>query len=199
MTEGNCLVGVLRRERKASSIVQIVAASSGEGTSSVARDLALVAARIPGLRVLLLDLNPPGNIQFLALRHRFGVDVAGSRPLPAGPVEGVLHRIAGANLCVSETRPVWKDGEPGWSEAFASLRNDFELVLIDSPPLERSGDAIVLALDVDTNLLVIEAERTRSAAARDLRDRILEVGGVIGGVVLNQRRCHIPDFILRHV
>jgi Mrp family chromosome partitioning ATPase len=196
--DGHRLVYMLRREWKTASIVQLIAARSGEGTSSVTRDLALAAALMPGLRVLLLDLDTPGDGQISALRHGSGLAVTASRALARAPGAVVAHQLAGANLYVSETAPPGAGGA-GWADAFACLREDFELVLIDSPALERRHDGIMLARDVDTNLLVVEAERTRAAEARGLRDHIVDVGGVIGGVVLNQRRCHIPDLVLRHV
>jgi hypothetical protein len=57
----------------------------------------------------------------------------------------------------------------------------------------------MLAPAVDANLLVVEAERTRSAVAQNLRDRILDVGGTISGVVLNKQKFYIPGFIYRHI
>jgi hypothetical protein len=57
----------------------------------------------------------------------------------------------------------------------------------------------MLAPNVDTTLLVVEAERTRSVVAQNLRDRVLDVGGAIGGVVLNKQRYYIPNFIYRRI
>jgi Mrp family chromosome partitioning ATPase len=71
--------------------------------------------------------------------------------------------------------------------------------VIDSPSIDRSYDGIMLAPAVDANLLVVEAERTRSAVAQNLRDRILDVGGTISGVVLNKQKFYIPGFIYRHI
>ncbi len=196
--DGQRLVHMLGHDRSTGAIVQLLAASSGEGTSTLVRDLALVAARLPGLRVLLLDYDPPGNKQILALRERYGIAVLGTDDADqTGDV--VIHRLALGGLCVSESRLPAGIAAPGLVRLFPMLRMDFELVLIDSPAIDRSYDGIMLAPNVDTTLLVVEAERTRSVVAQNLRDRVLDVGGAIGGVVLNKQRYYIPNFIYRRI
>jgi Mrp family chromosome partitioning ATPase len=200
--EGTAVVAMLRRERSTGAIVQLIAPGAGAGTSSFARDLALIAARMPGLRVLLLDLDPPGTGQSAALRAGFGAAIAATRSLPAAPPEMVFHQLVISRLprdiTVSDMRrPL--SGPFAWAELFTALRKDFDLVLIDSPSFERSYDGIVLAADVDTTLLVVEAERTRAAAVRTLRDRIQDMGGHVAGAVLNKRRRHVPDFLYRRL
>jgi Mrp family chromosome partitioning ATPase len=210
--EGTALITMLRRDRGAAAIVQLIAAGAGEGTSTLARDLALIAARMPGLRVLLLDLDPPGTAQLAALRAGFGAAVAATRSLPAAPPELVFHQLAISRLprdiAVSEMRRPASGPFPlgpfplgpfAWRPLFSALRKDFDLVLIDSPPLERSYDGILRAQDVDTTLLVVEAERARAAAVRNLRDRIQDIGGQVAGAALNKRRRHVPDFLARRL
>jgi hypothetical protein len=158
-----------------------------------------VAAITSGVRVLLLDLTPPGNGQIAALRREFDIAISASKPLIAPPAEVLVHQMAFGDLHVSETFKAPAAGLSGWVSQFPALRTSFDLVLIDSPSVERSYDGIMLAPDIDTSLLVVEAERTRSAVARNLRDRITDMGGLIGGVLLNKRRLHIPGFIYRHV
>jgi len=197
--DGNRLVHMLRHERGTGTIAQLIAANSGEGTSSLARDLALVAARTPGVRVLLLDLAPPGNGQITALRAEFDIAISATRPLIAPPAEVLVHQMAFGDLHVSETFQPPAAGLSGWVSQFPTLRTSYDLVLIDSPSTEQSYDGIMLAPDIDTSLLVVAAEKTRSEAAQTLRDRITDVGGLVGGVVLNKRRFHIPGFIDRHI
>jgi hypothetical protein len=79
--DGNRLVHMLRHERGTGTITQLIAARAGEGTSSLTRDLALVAARTPGVRVLLLDLTSPGNAQIAALRNELGIAITASKSL----------------------------------------------------------------------------------------------------------------------
>jgi hypothetical protein len=197
--DGNRLVYMLRQDRASGTIAQLIAAQPGEGTSSMARDLALVAARTTGVRVLLLDLAPPGNGQIAALRAEFGMSISATRPLIGPPAEVLVHQMGAGDLHVSETFRAPANGIAGWASQFPTLRTSFDLVLIDSPATAVAYDGIMLAPDVDTSLLVIEAERTRADVARRLRDSIADVGGAIGGVVMNKRRFHVPGFIYRNV
>jgi hypothetical protein len=197
--EGTRLVHRLRQDRGTGIIVQLLAANSGEGTSSLARDLALLAARTPSLRVLLLDLVPPGNGQFTALRETCGINIALTKPLMGPPAEVLVHRLAFGDLHVNETFQGPPSGLAGWASQFPTMRTGYDLILIDSPSAERSYDGILLGPVVDTTLLVVEAERTRSAVVQNLRDKVVDMGGQIGGVLLNKRRLHIPGFIYRRV
>ena len=195
--DGNRLIFLLRPGGSGGALVQMIAARTGEGTSTLARDLALIAARTPGWRVLLLDLVPPGTAQADWARrlYRPAAEAVVSQRMPGVSADMVVHRLGAHGLHVSEMRGEWPAGAISWAGVLPVLRASFEFVVIDSPPIERSFDGIMLAKDVDTNLIVIEAETTRSAVAQNLRDRILEVGGTIAGTILNKRRFHIPPAI----
>ena len=196
---GQRLIYTFCHERSAGAIVQLVAATSREGTSTVVRDLALVAARMTGMRVLLLDIDPPGNKQITALRDQYGIPALDADPLSSQTASLFVHRLALGGLHVTEARLTPATSSPAWAKMFDALRTNFELILIDSPSIDRSYDSIMLAPAVDANLLVVEAERTRSAVAQNLRDRVLDVGGIVSGVVLNKQRFYIPDFIYRRI
>lgn len=174
--------------------MQLVAAAKGEGTSSLTRDLALAALRAGGMRVLLLDLDPPGNLQFAILGREFGLASEAYTTVKGVSGEVTMHRLAAGALHVSETL-LPPHSVSDWCGHFPAMREQFDLVLIDSPAADRFYDAILLAPEVDTSVLVVEAERTRAAVACNLRDRIQDVGGAIAGVLLNKRRSHLPDII----
>lgn len=212
--DGARLISLLRPgEAGGQGIVQFVSARPREGTSAIARDAALIAAGGLGLRVLLLDLAAPGTAHATWLRNRMGDDAMGDwldvrSGRAADALGGVapdlrLMQAGSPRLHVSERGAA---GPAGGAEvpqivaaqllpAFPALREAFDLVVIDSPALERSYDSVLLAPHLDTSILVVEAEATRATVAQNLRDRILAVGGGVAGVVLNKRRFHIPKAI----
>lgn len=196
---GQRLIYNFCQARTGGAIIQLIAATSREGTSTLVRDMALIAARMTGMRVLLLDVDPPGNKQIGALRDQYGIEALDVDPVSAEPGAMFVHRLALGGLHVTETRLVPGAPSPAWAKMFDALRANFELILIDSPAIDRSYDGIMLAPSVDSTLLVVEAERTRSAVAQNLRDRVLDAGGTIGGVVLNKQQFYIPGFIYRHI
>ena len=183
----------------ACNLVQFIAARPGEGTSSIARDLALVAARVPELRVLLLDMDPPGRRQAEWLRARHARLTAAPTPvtqeLPGAPSQLAVTRFGTAGLYVSEMQGPWPGAGIVWNGAIEVLRASFDLVVVDSPSLQMAFEGVMLAPQMNANLIVIQMESTRAAVVQNLRDQLIEVGAPVAGVVLNKRRRHIPGFI----
>src|SRR5262249_19579384 len=93
-----------------------------------------------------------------------------------------------------------EDAEPAaMSDFWEKLRQQFQLVVVDTLAASESFDPIMLSNQMDAVVLVVSAESTRAPVAQNLRDRIAEVGGPIIGVVLNRRRFHIPNFLYRRL
>jgi capsular exopolysaccharide synthesis family protein len=71
-------------------------------------------------------------------------------------------------------------------EVFASLRERFDLVLIDSPPVLPVTDAAILSRHADATLLLAAAGQTRRADLRRAVEKLDQVGTTILGLVLNK-------------
>jgi Mrp family chromosome partitioning ATPase len=207
MADGARLLTLLQARPDSCKVVQCIAARSGEGASSVARDFALIAARVSNLRVLLLDLDPPGRNQAETLRARQAA-MSATAPvvqlLPGQVQSGSGAQLAvlkfeGAGALVSEVQGGWPGAAPIWHGAIELLRASFNLIVVDSSSLDSGFEGITLAREMDANLIVVQAESTRAAVAQNLRDQLLEVGAPIAGVVLNRRQFHIPKFIYRFI
>ena len=196
--DGARLLTLLRPTPGTCSLVQCIASHPGEGTSSVARDLALVAACVPRLRVLLLDLDAPGRRQAETLRARYRMQPV-SQMLPGDEAPLAVLRFGDDGLHVSDLQGAWPGAAAVWNAAVATLRASFDLIVVDSAPLETAYDGIMLAPQMTANLIVVEAERTRTAVAQDLRDQLKDVGAPIAGVILNRRRFHIPAFLYEYI
>uniref|UniRef100_UPI0026F104FC hypothetical protein n=1 Tax=Phenylobacterium aquaticum TaxID=1763816 RepID=UPI0026F104FC len=172
-------------------VLQLIGSSSGEGVSSLALDIAAIAASHEARKVLLIDVEPQLNEGAAsALAHR-GHTVAGVG------AEGRTFQIDQSSLYVSA--PIGAGGmlvsEDRWGQVIDNARANFDLVLIDSPPLQRSSAGIELAGLADMSLMVVEAEVTRASVALRLIERTEAAGGEIIGAILNKRVFHIPRFI----
>jgi Mrp family chromosome partitioning ATPase len=207
VADGARLLAVLNVAPGTCRVLQCIAARRGEGASSVARDIALIGARTLNLRVLLLDLDPPGRQQAETLRARC-LERSAAAPvvqlLPGQTQSGSSAQVAvlrfdGVGALVSEVQGAWPGAVVIWDSAIEVLRASFDLIVVDSPSLEAGFEGVVLAPQMDANLIVVQAESTRTAVAQNLRDQLREVGAPIGGVVLNRRRFHIPRFIYRYI
>ena len=75
------------------------------------------------------------------------------------------------------------------------IKPGYGLVVIDLPPArELDGQSAATGL-IDEMVLVVEAERTRIQAAQRAKEVLNRAGVNITGVVLANRREHIPGWL----
>jgi len=184
-------------------VLQFLGSRAGEGTSTVVREFAQIAAERIGRSVLLVDADRYEGTQskFYSVQSECGwIDVLQE----SGEVGRAIHKVSESDLFVSPasnssvpTPELFNS--PRFEGFWANLKLKFDLVLIDSPPLTVSPDALALASKVDGVVLVVEAEKTKWRTARYVREQIERVGGNLLGVVFNKRHYYIPQSIYKHL
>ena len=184
-------------------IIQFIGSQEGEGTSTVVQEFARAANIKFGKRVLLLDAdrNHPCQHLFFDIQPQCGWQ---EEVRDNGSIDKALYQIGKTGLFVSpSSQPVASDPHILNSliiDVFLKrLRQQFDLILFDSPPATLSSDGLVLSPKVDGVILVLEAERTRWPVAENVKERITKSGGKLLGIVLNKRRFYIPEFIYRRL
>jgi capsular exopolysaccharide synthesis family protein len=165
----------------------------GGGKSFISLNLALVYAQM-GAKVLLLDCDlrkprlhrvlevasNPGLSNFLTgkmdlktitklvgehLDHGLKLDFISSGATPPNPVELLNSNIFSDNL--------------------EQLKESYDMIIIDSPPLLGFADPLVLSRVADGTLLVIRNEQTPRPVSRHACDLLYQVGANILGAVVN--------------
>ncbi len=91
------------------------------------------------------------------------------------------------------------EGAPNLSGRLSKLRREFEYSIVEGPPAGESSEAAALGRSADGVILVLEAHRTRRAAARKIKRTLDAVGVRVLGLVLTGRRFPIPDGIYRRL
>jgi hypothetical protein len=84
-------------------------------------------------------------------------------------------------------------------DLWSRLKEQFDLVIVDSPPATTSPDGIAISRHVDGVVLVLEAEKTRWPVAIKAKETIEKHGGKLLGVVFNKRQYYIPEFIYKRL
>ena len=184
-------------------VVQFIGSHAGEGTSTIVREFARVTAERVRRSVLLLDADryQATQSQFFLVPSRYSwINVLQE----SGEVGSAIHRVGESDLSFSpacDYRDCTSElfNSPRFEGFWANLKAKFDLVLIDSPPLTVSPDALALASKVDGVVLVVEAEKTKWRTARYVREQIEMVGGKILGIVFNKRRYYIPQSIYKNL
>ena len=161
-----------------------------EGKTTTSGNLAVAFAQA-GRNVILLDadLRKPGVHRLFDLPNVSGLtsllrtdDVA---------IDDVTQATEQERLRVVTTGPL----PPNPAELLGSHRMQAilerlvaaaDLVIVDSPPLQAVADAAILASVTDGTLLVIDAGRTRRAAAGRGREALAKAGARVLGAALNR-------------
>jgi capsular exopolysaccharide synthesis family protein len=166
----------------------VTSAAPSEGKTTVACCIAVVMAQA-GKRVLLLDcdMRRPRVHRIFRTANDLGATTA---LLDMDRLDEVVRPTEVPNLSILTTGPLPPNpSEILHSEAFArllaGLRDRFDSVVIDSPPVAPVTDAAVLSTKVDGTVLVVRALQTRKDLARRATRSLRDVGGHIVGAVLN--------------
>jgi capsular exopolysaccharide synthesis family protein len=185
------------------SVILVTSAVAGEGTSTVARNVATALSHSGTEQVLLLD----ANLRTPSQHRAFGVERAnGLGEVLKGDVSltSVLHSNVGSGISLitcgapvkSPTQLLTLAGAQGVIMALLSL---FDWIVIDSPPATPYPDVASLAGASGAAMLVIRAESTRSEVAEEARNVLQNSGVDLLGAVLNRRRYHIPSAIYKRL
>jgi len=183
--------------------IQFVGSREGEGTSTIVKEFARVSAVKLGKKVLIIDadrLKPTQSLLFkVPLEYPLQDVLSGAIPL-----EKALYPVAGSNLSVSllargsTSAPELFD-HPGIGALWERLKEQFDLIVIDTPPLTILPDCLAISSKVDGTILVVEAEATRWPIVERVKQRIIKNNGNVLGVVLNKRQYYIPEWIYRRL
>jgi hypothetical protein len=79
------------------------------------------------------------------------------------------------------------------------LRREFEYSIVEAPPAGESNEVTAMAQFADGIILVLSAQRTRRASARQIKDALQGAKANILGTVLSDRMFPIPERIYRRL
>ena len=107
-------------------------------------------------------------------------------------VEEIIRDTSTQNLkmiCTGPTPPMSTEllSSPQMDMLLATLKQAFDFIIIDSPPL-LLADAIILATKADGCLLITEADKTKVKHIRLAIEQLKQVNAIILGVVLNKAK-----------
>lgn len=174
-----------------SVVLQVTAAQHGEGTTTVARELAAALAQRPWCRVALVDAaTSPVDYSLPSL---LGMFERGQEPVLRAGLLGASEVALGRLTGPGEPAPRLES----LRGLFAWMRSAYTVVVVDCPPVLPCRELAVVAAVADGTLLVVEAERTRRAEIALARTVLEQLGATLLGVVLNRRRRRVPRFFER--
>src|SRR6185436_18488376 len=176
-----------RKDDKLNSVA-IVSAGAGEGKSTTVLNLATVFAQ-SGQRIVIVDsdLRRPTLHKMLRVTNNLGLT---NYLLKQNTLEEVIQTTAVPMLdfLASGKLPSSSLGilsSAQMKSLINELKQRYDFVLFDSPPIMGVSDASILASEVDITLQVIQYRRYPQPMNIRAKQLIEKVGGNLVGIVLN--------------
>jgi Mrp family chromosome partitioning ATPase len=176
-------------------VLQFVAASSGEGTSTVAAQFARTAALERRRPVLVVDCaggegerTLPGLMEACSSSRPL-LELSESTDLPG------CH-----NLRLSESRyPLLELDAGALQHAMGRVRAEFPIAVLDCAAIGRDPQSAALGRFCDGTVLVVCAEAAHPHEVQKARDDIVRHGGQLLGVAFNRWRSYIPEALSKYL
>ena len=177
-------------------VLAITSAMPGEGKTTSAINLAIMFAQA-GKDTLLIeaDLRRPRVVEYLG---REGLKEVGLTQLLNGELdiektkdlEKSMGKSEIENLTVMTTGKIPPNpsellNSPRFARLVELLREQYEYIIFDCPPLLPVSDAAIISTKTDGTILIVRAGSTRIAQFKGSYDAIASVGSTVLGAVLN--------------
>lgn len=174
-------------------VLGVCSASRGEGRSTIAANLALMAARETGQPTALVD----GDLRAPRLATLFGIDgEMGLSDVLANRADAdavTYEHPAGITIVPGgrpEPEPARRFTSPRFARFLAQFRNRFDEVIIDLPPL-ACADARLVATQCSGVFLVLRSGHSTAAMAREVLSS-MEGTKVLGAVMNDVAESESP-------
>lgn len=176
-------------------VLAISSALPGEGKSTTAINLSISMSQ-GGHRVLLIegDMRRPKLVQYLDTeKSNIGLSsiLSENRKISASSISQNVQRFGETRLDVMLSGPIPPNpsemlGSPKMGDLLRFVRQRYDYIIIDTPPLLPVTDAAVVASQADGVVLIVHAGKTKKPQFKGCRAAVESVNGVVLGVVLNK-------------
>jgi succinoglycan biosynthesis transport protein ExoP len=179
-------------------VVMITSALPQEGKTTTSINTAVVLAQ-KGVRVLLIDadLRRPTIHKTLGMGPHSGLSnvLTGSTTLEQAITRtAVLPNLFVLAAGTPPPNPAELLASSNMKNVLDQLKEQFDHIVIDTPPSLSVTDAVVLSARADAVILVIRSGQTTKQALRRSRDILMQVNAKVIGVLLNAVDLTSPDY-----
>lgn len=193
--------------------VLVTSSAAGEGKSTTAANLAIAMAQAQRRTLLVdADLRRPNQHQIFGISDEHGLATilqggvgAGHAGLDQGEIRtwlqafrskqhpdlyvlpaGVAGMLPAASVRPGEpTNPAELFGSRRMRELLEFFREEFDVVVLDTPPVLAATDAVLLSTQADATLVVVRAGNTKEGDLEHGMEMLHDVGARVAGVLLN--------------
>jgi succinoglycan biosynthesis transport protein ExoP len=173
-------------------VIQVTSPLPGDGKSTVTANLGVTIAK-SGKRVLVIDADfrRPALTEMFGLRskpkdnHGLAGIIAGRSTLESTVVPTAVENLFFLPVCDRPTQPSEMLSTPEFGKLIDEVRESFDIVLIDTPPILPVTDPCVVAARVDGVVVTLRIRRGVQEAAKRAMEMLRDVDAKVVGVVAN--------------
>ena len=179
-------------------VILITSALPQEGKTTTSINTAIVLAQ-KGTRVLLIDadLRRPSIHKTLGMGPKTGLSnvLTGNATLQQAVVRSsILPTLFVLTAGTPPPNPAELLASSNMRDILAELREQYDHIIVDTPPTLSVTDAVVMSTRADAVVLVIRSGQTTKQALRRARDLLMQVNARVAGVLLNAVDLTSPDY-----
>ncbi len=182
----------------AAKVVLIVSARPGEGKATTCLNAAAALAA-QGNRVLIVNADLRRSRPPTAWQEPNGAGLSRFLEGTTGDLQELVAvpGVAGVSILPAGA-PTPKApellGSPKFADLLQMLREDFDYILIDSPPAILFTDAQILASCADACVLVVQASKTSKEDAQSVLDMLKTASAPLLGVLFNAAKVKAATY-----
>lgn len=176
---------------KPPKLIAVTSPSPREGKSTTCANLGVVLAQLEkSVLVVDCDFRRPKMHEIFSLRNLWGVtNVLVEDRFLSGTWHEPLPNLKVLTVGPIPPNPAELLSSRRFAEFMDRMREQFDYVLVDAPPMGPVADPAILATQVDGVLLVLDAQNTRKSSVRQAVRGLEAVGGRVLGTVMNNVRA----------
>ncbi|MCR4336421.1 MAG: CpsD/CapB family tyrosine-protein kinase [Candidatus Omnitrophica bacterium] len=175
-----------------------------EGKTITALNLAMTLAHATHRpKVLLIDADMRrGRVaKYLGVDQKIGLSevLAGKATLEEAlfhiDVENLTFLACGA---VPDNPAELLDSD-AMKKLLAQMRNEFDHILIDTPPIVSVTDSGIVGAQTDGVVMVVQASRTQRGVVKHAVELLNQAHAKVVGYILTNIEYHLPEYIYRYL
>jgi len=172
-------------------IIMVTSAAPGEGKSTTSSNLAVVMAQ-QGKKVLLVDadLRKPTVHYTFNQTNTFGLTNVLMKKIE---LNEAVNSTDVDNLYVLTSGPIPPNpaellGSKMMKELLLQIRNEFDTIIVDTPPILAVTDAQIVANSCDGTVLVISSGKAEIEEAKKATEMLQSSSSTLLGAILNNKK-----------